>query len=1054
LITATQVCPACGSELAPDAPAGLCTKCIFEQMLASPARDQSKSGARSLPRPFGNYELLEKIASGGMGVVYKARQVALNRLVALKVITAAKSAGPDFLSRFRTEAETVARLDHPNIVPIFEVGEVDGQPFFSMKLIEGPTLGSEVKAFETTDSQRRIAALIARLARAVHFAHQRGIIHRDLKPNNVLLDERGEPHLTDFGLAKLAEKESTLTKTMAVLGTPSYMSPEQARGESKQLTTAADVYGLGAILYELLTGQPPFAGGTTMNTIRLVLETEPRAPSALNPTVDRDLETICLKCLEKEPLRRYGSAEALADDLDRWLRNEPIVARPSTRLNRFTKWARRHPAVASLTCGLTLSLALGFGLTLWQSNGRRVALVESRRSLYAARMNMAEHAWAAGHIYRARALLDSLKPARGQEDLRGFGWHYLSRICRDESFCTFADEHNSLRCLTASPDGRQLALTGERPFVSLWEVASRRVTARLPASAGNRTVAFSPDGSKVAAAGLDPTIRIWNAADQRLLCNLAGHAHSVAQVAFSPDGKWLVSAGRPDGTVKVWDLATQKEKSSFATGANEYPAIAFSPDSSMIAASTGERTVLLIDVASGTRLATLTGHQGLIDSLAFSPDGQWLASGSKDPTAKIWDLKTRTEAATLYGFRALVTSVCFSPDSKSLVTTCADGSVKMWNVRTGTESGSFKGHESWVNNAAFLPDGRTLITDAEDGTVKLWDVARRANDLPVEMHRAPEAAMPKVEAVEQKSAASAEVFATQESTEVAFSATGSRFMVADNRAVVQLWDGEIQRPIHTLLQPHATITASAFLPDGQHTVSVEANGTLRLWDVEENERPRIVTEVSGTVNRLAVSPDGKRVAAGLANGRVLSWQTDSWKTSLPETRVGGPVTALEFFPDNSELLVAANLGEGTNTLFSIDLADGKVRYAPERHQGIVTELSFSPDGRLFAGSSRDRIVRLWKSRDLVRVGTFRGHSGFVTSAAFSPDGLTLATAGNDGAVKLWTVEGQRELFTMPANIAPWTKVAFSPDGGVLAACGEDGMIRVWRADAEGLAANK
>ncbi|MBL8103853.1 MAG: serine/threonine protein kinase, partial [Anaerolineales bacterium] len=275
-----------------------------------------------------------------------ARQRRLNRWVAVKVVSGGALALPDFVKRFRTEAETAAQLDHPNIVPIYEVGEAGGQPFFSMKLLQGGTLVDRVRGAALDPAEA--ARVMVKVARAVHFAHQRGILHRDIKPNNVLLDTAGEPFLTDFGLAKLIERDSTLTHTIAVLGTPSYMSPEQARGEARMLTTAADVYGLGAVLYELLAGQPPFAGGTSLDTVRMVLEKEPKRPSSLNPRVDRDLETICLKCLEKDPKRRYGSAEGLAEDLERWLHHEPIRARRATVLERIEKWVRRRPAVAAL----------------------------------------------------------------------------------------------------------------------------------------------------------------------------------------------------------------------------------------------------------------------------------------------------------------------------------------------------------------------------------------------------------------------------------------------------------------------------------------------------------------------------------------------------------------------------------------------------------------------------------------------------------------------------------------------------------------------------------
>src|SRR5215472_12836245 len=359
------VCPKCGCALLADDPEGVCTNCLVGALLdTGPLAGalQLAVGKSVLPRAFGPYELLEEVARGGMGIVYRARQTQVNRVVAVKLMAAGQFAAPDFLKRFCTEAEAAASLDHPNIVPIYEVGECEGQPFFSMKFVEGGSLAARISNQEFQTAQHEAAVLVAKLARAAHYAHQRGILHRDIKPGNVLLDAHGEPQLTDFGLAKLVERDSTFTRTMAMLGTPSYMSPEQARGEAKQLTTAVDVYGLGAVFYELLTGQPPFAGGTTMNTVRQVLEKEPRRPSALKPGIDRDLETICLKCLEKDPARRYGSAEALGADLERWQRHEPVEARPPSAAYRLQKAWSRNRLAFSAAIAVVLALVAGLGL--------------------------------------------------------------------------------------------------------------------------------------------------------------------------------------------------------------------------------------------------------------------------------------------------------------------------------------------------------------------------------------------------------------------------------------------------------------------------------------------------------------------------------------------------------------------------------------------------------------------------------------------------------------------------------------------------------------------
>jgi len=368
---ASNVCPKCNAEIFSDAAEGLCTACLLETGLGlftdidhSAQSDESRrvdgdvarkrngaSDKTSTPGSLGDYELLEEIGCGGQGVVYRARQKSLNRTVALKVLSKGHWTKQPRLKRFRLEAETAASLDDPNIVPIYEIGECDGSCYFSMKLVEGAPLDQLVR--RELLPIRRTVELIARLARALHYAHQRGILHRDIKPGNILVDAKGEPHLTDFGLARLTETESTVTRTIETLGTPSYMAPEQALGNNNQLTSATDVYGMGAVLYHLLTGHPPFAGGTTYDTIRLLLETEPRQPRLWNPKIDRDVTTICLKCLEKDPQRRYPSALALAEDLDRWLKHEPIHARHAGIFTRGRKWVRRNP----LATGLMASLA-------------------------------------------------------------------------------------------------------------------------------------------------------------------------------------------------------------------------------------------------------------------------------------------------------------------------------------------------------------------------------------------------------------------------------------------------------------------------------------------------------------------------------------------------------------------------------------------------------------------------------------------------------------------------------------------------------------------------
>ena len=363
-----RICENCGAEIFPDEQEGLCVACLLETSLGT-FHESAVAGNDCRPpemaEELGDYELLEEIGRGGQGLVYRARQKSLNRLVALKVIGLGRWATKAHIKRFRLEAEAAASLDHPYIVPIHEIGESDGSCYFSMQLIEGRRLDETIR--HEPMSTRCAAELIIKLAHTVHYAHKRGILHRDIKPGNILIDADGEPHLTDFGLARLVERESTITGAMVeALGTPSYMAPEQATGDAAQFTSATDVYGLGSVLYHLLTGQPPFVSATIYETVRLALETEPRRPRLLNPKVDRDLSTICLKSIEKVPQRRYASALDLAEDLERWLRHEPIHARPSGVLTRWKKWVQREPLATALIASL-FALATAIGWNVWNS---------------------------------------------------------------------------------------------------------------------------------------------------------------------------------------------------------------------------------------------------------------------------------------------------------------------------------------------------------------------------------------------------------------------------------------------------------------------------------------------------------------------------------------------------------------------------------------------------------------------------------------------------------------------------------------------------------------
>jgi predicted Ser/Thr protein kinase len=516
------------------------------------------AGASEAPASVGEYEILAEVGRGGMGVVYQARQRGLNRLVALKMI---RGGGVEDERRFRDEAEAAARLDHPNIVPIYEVGEHDGRPYFSMKFIDGTDLG---RAARDPARPRDIARLMADVARAVHHAHQRGILHRDLKPSNILLDKEGRPHVADFGLAKRVEGDSATTLSGSVTGTPSYMAPEQAAA-APVLTTAVDVYGLGAVLYELLTGQPPFRAATPVDTILQARTQDPPRPRALNPKADRDLETVCLKCLEKDPARRYGSAEALADDLERWLRGEPIAARPSPAWEQLAKWAKRRPGVSALL-GVAAALLLAvLGVLAWgwqesadkanaQATARRAAEEkadaekDARRA--AQKVAEAEKRRADEARQRERTVQAYLALEKG-----------ANRLDRGE---LVAGLLWLARGLEVAPDDADELRRSFRTLLGGWtrDLPSLRAVPQYDGPV--TTLVVSPDGKKVLTAGNDKTARLWDAGTGEPLGEPLRLSEPVCGAVFDPDGKSVVTVSRVEGKdahevhLWRWDAATGK----------------------------------------------------------------------------------------------------------------------------------------------------------------------------------------------------------------------------------------------------------------------------------------------------------------------------------------------------------------------------------------------------------------------------------------------------------------------------------------------------------------
>jgi tRNA A-37 threonylcarbamoyl transferase component Bud32 len=655
------------------------------------------AGARPVPTIPG-YEVLSELGHGGMGVVYKARQIKANRVVALKMILARQHASPEQKQRFQIEAEAVARLTHSHIVQLYEVGECDDLLFFSLEFCGGGSLDRRLKAGPLP--AKAAAALIEKLARAIHYAHLQGVVHRDLKPANVLLSADGEPKISDFGLAKRLDTDGGVSQTGDLLGTPSYMAPEQAAGKTHQVGPSVDVYALGAILYELLTGRPPFRAATQFETLQQVQEQEPAPPSSLNPGTPRDLETICLKCLHKDPRRRYGSAVALADDLGHFLAGRPIQARPVGRLERSWKWVRRHPALAALAavCAAAAgTILVGSLLFARQVQHERDWALKKQKEAEDERQHAqsAEKQAAAESVRAQQNESQALHQLRLTETSRYIGLVNLAQ--REMAVHNFGHARTILDGCAWDQcrfEHRYLQALNERRCQVLYGPASQDKVAVPGRTWG--VVFLDRDGLRLATAGSAPTVTIWDLIRGEPVLTLQGHRGEVHGLAFHAGSRRLASAGA-DGTVRLWDADTGQLLRTLLGHRGAVRSVSFSPDGERLATASLDRTVKVWAVSAGQVLASSPEQQSSLYSVAFSPDGRRVLSGGGDGV-KVWEAGQALAGAPLVEALALpesagsAGSVAWSPDGHRLAAAYGNWDLKTWNALTGKYERKMDGH--------------------------------------------------------------------------------------------------------------------------------------------------------------------------------------------------------------------------------------------------------------------------------------------------------------------------------------------------------------------------
>lgn len=1033
-----RTCVECGTGLADSQSEPLCPACIFHRLAnigstINPPETADRAGPSDEHDTdfYSEYELLGEIGRGGMGVIYKAHQASLNRIVALKVIHSADQSGPAARRRFQAEVEVAARLNHPNIVPIFDTGEMDGCPCFSMEFFPAGTLATRMNEFATRPEEG--ARLLVKVARAVSFAHRRGVLHRDLKPANILLDEAGEPHVGDFGLAKLLDSDGDLTRSGAVIGSPNYMSPEQAAGKSASLTVATDIYSLGVMLYQMLTGRTPFMADTVLETMRQVVEQEPRRPGTIVARVNRDLENICLKCLEKDPARRYRSAEELADDLERWLRHEPIQARPISDWERVCKWVRRHPTRAAMIALLAVVLGAGISGILWQWRKAEAARASETRQLRRAEaalarsaLSLAEAALREGNGQGVQAALETVPV-----NLRDSTWTYLrgesdtSRALPPvgvEQMVDLAADPARPSVFAAADRAGRVVLFDVRDGTRLLEFVPVFPIARTNASL---RLAFAKSGDRVAVGRTGPGgIVVYDANDGRKLAEW--EAPPAGTLEFSPDGALLLQTSADRRRLDVWDATNGTRRWGHV---DEYHAACFTADGRNIANYCWDEGLRLVDSQDGALVRRFRGNY--LHRFAAQPGGDLLVAANPLGFVHGFDQADGRRHFEFQPHESVIGQVAFLPGGERFLTaaTLPDGrqALQCWDSVSGRACQNLNGGSGEIGCFSLHPLSGELIVSGRE--TRVWETV----------------SVPALRVLRGRNAHPSAVFWSRDDEIFAPLPDGRQ------SAVLQSFAGGTPEPLWS--HPDHDYGQPSVSADGRRVAIGRYNSAAQIVVLErDGEKIKRVGSLNPRrmMAHLRLSPNGDRVAvvqSDFASFGIVDVATDKPAVTLEKSGMNR-FSDVAWLDGGKHIVGLVTTHAPRSTPGSIeqivlwDTATGRI-VRSVTNATITSVACASPDGRRFAEAGADRNVRIRDGATLEVLGEFRVHNAPITALAWHPSRSILATASQDLVIRLWNLETGARLEELHGPLSPPSVLSFSPGGTRLATASRDGVARIW-----------